>query len=151
MKFILDEMLGRLARWLRMLGYDAVYNTPTTDSALVKQAFREQRIIITRDTRLVERKYVPRYILIKSDNFIEQLKEVISGLDLMPDKTAFFFRCLLCNTEIKSIPKDKIRPKVPPYVYETQTNFLACPKCDRIYWKGTHVEKAMKKLEEILR
>lgn len=150
MKFIADEMLGKLARWLRMLGYDTVYNTPTTDSSLVNQAFREQRIIITRDTRLVERKLIPRYILIKSDKYIEQLRQVIKELNLVPDKNLFFSRCLLCNTEIEPIPKGVIKTKVPPYVYETQDNFLHCPRCDRIYWAGTHVEKAKGKLQEVL-
>lgn len=150
MRFIVDEMLGRLAKWLRMLGYDTTYNTPTTDSSLVNQAFREQRVILTRDTRLVERKYVPRYILIKSDKYIEQLRQVIVELNLVPDKNLFFSRCLLCNAEIESIPKNIIKEKVPPYVYETQTNFLHCPKCDKIYWAGTHVGEAHKKLQEVL-
>lgn len=150
MRFIVDEMLGKLAKWLRMLGYDTLYITPTTDSFLVNQAFREQRIIITRDTRLVERKYIPRYILIKSDKYIEQLRQVIRELNLVPDKNLFFSRCLLCNTEIEPIPKGLVRAKVPQYIYETQNNFLCCPKCGRVYWAGTHVENAQNKLQEVL-
>lgn len=150
MKFIVDEMLGRLAKWLRMLGYDTVYKTPTTDSILVNQAFREQRIIITRDTRLVERKYIPRFIVIKSDKYTEQLKQIVTELGLVPDPGLFFSRCLLCNTEIESVSKDIVKYKVPPYVYETQGCFLHCPRCDKIYWSGTHVDRAKEKLGGIL-
>lgn len=150
MRFIVDEMLGKLAKWLRMLGYDTVYNTPTSDSSLVSQAFREQRVIITRDTRLVARKYITRYILIKSDKYIEQLKQVIEELNLVPDKNNFFSRCLLCNTEIETIPKAAVKTKVPPYVYEAQDKFLHCPKCDKLYWAGTHVENAKNKLQEVI-
>lgn len=151
MKFIVDEMLGRLAKWLRMIGYDTVYKTPTTDSILVNQAFREQRIIITRDTRLVERKYIPRFIIIKSDKYMEQLKQLVAELGLVPDPNLFFSRCLLCNAEIESISKDIVKPKIPPYVFETQESFLRCPSCNKIYWSGTHVDRAKEKLCEILK
>lgn len=150
MKFIVDEMLGRLTKWLRMLGYDTVYKTPTSDSLLVNQAFKEQRIILTRDTRLVDRKYIPRYILIKSDDYTEQLRQVIKDLDLVPREDLFFSRCILCNTEIEPISKDKVKTKVPPYIYKTQENFLHCPKCDKIYWSGTHIERARERLREVL-
>lgn len=151
MKFIADEMLGRLAKWLRMLGYDTIYKTPTSDSSLVNQAFREQRIILTRDTRLIERKYIPRYILIKSDDYNEQLKQIIKDLNLQPNPNLFFSRCILCNTEIESISKDLVQKKVPLYIYETQKSFLHCPKCDKVYWAGTHVEMAKERLKEILK
>lgn len=150
MKFIVDEMLGRLTKWLRLLGYDTVYKTPTTDSALVNQAFKEQRILLTRDTHLVERKFIPRYILIKSDYYIEQLRQVIRDLDLKPDEALFFSRCILCNTPIEPISKGPVKTRVPPYVYKTQENFLHCPRCDKIYWRGSHIEMAMKKIKEVL-
>lgn len=150
MKFIADEMLGRLAKWLRMLGYDTIYKTPTTDSSLVNQAFREQRVMLTRDTRLIERKYIPRYVLIKSDDYNEQLRQIIKDLNLLPEPNLFFSRCLLCNTEIESISKDLAQQKIPPYIYNTQERFLRCPKCDKIYWAGTHVEMAKERLKEIL-
>lgn len=150
MKFIADEMLGRLSKWMRLLGFDTVYNTPTTDSRLVNQAFREQRIILTRDTGLVERKYIPKYVLVKSDNYIEQLEQIIKELNMKPDQDLFFSRCLLCNTEIESVSKDSVKSKVPRYVYMTQDNFLHCPNCDKIYWSGTHVEKVKERLREVL-
>lgn len=143
-------MLGRLSKWMRLLGLDTVYNTPTTDSQLVNQAFREQRIILTRDTGLIDRKYIPKHVLIKSDNYIEQLEQVIKELNIIPDPGLFFSRCLLCNTEIESVSKENIKSKVPPYVYITQENFFHCPKCCKIYWSGTHVEKVKERLREVL-
>lgn len=146
MRFIVDEMLGRLATWLRILGYDTLYISPTTDSNLVNLAFKEQRIVLTRDTKMVERKHMPKYVLIKSDNCDEQLKETIRALKLKPDPDKLFSRCLLCNTEIQPVPKKNIKDKVPEYTYKTHKEFFKCPECNKIYWSGTHVQKVKERL-----
>lgn len=147
MEFIADEMLGKLATWLRILGYDTLYPRPTTDSLLVTRALKERRIILTRDTRLIERKHMPRYILIKSDNYNEQLKQVIEELSLKPDQNKWFSRCLLCNTEIQPIPKSDVKTKVPEYTYKTHEEFFLCPDCGRVYWSGTHIQNVEEKLK----
>lgn len=148
MKFIVDEMLGRLAKWLRLLGYDTVYLTPTTDSAIIRQALKEQRIVLTRDRRMVERKHMPRYLLIDSDRYPEQLKQVIQEFVLVPKKDNFFCRCLLCNTLIQTISKAEIFPRVPAYTFKTQAEFFNCPHCNKIYWTGTHIAMIQQKLKE---
>lgn len=150
MKFIADEMLGKLAKWMRLLGYDTEYVKLKDDNYLVNKAFQEQRILLTRDTRIIERKFIPRFLLVKSDDFTKQLREVIKNFNLVPAEELFFTRCLICNTNIKPISKDLARDKVPAYVYETQEDFLICTICNRIYWRGTHVEKAKERLKEIL-
>lgn len=149
MRFIVDEMLGKLARWLRILGYDTLFLSPTTDSLLVIRALKEQRIILTRDTRLVERKYMPRYVLIKSDDCNEQLKEVIKELGLKPDPNKRFSRCLICNTEIQPISRQEVKTRVPEYTYRTHEEFLWCSCCNRIYWSGTHIQNVEEKIEEL--
>jgi uncharacterized protein with PIN domain len=150
MKFVADEMLGKLAKWLRILGYDTLYIKNKDDNYLINSAFKEQRMLLTRDTAMVERKYIPQYILIKSDNYLEQIKQIIGEYKIVPNRDMFFSRCLLCNSEIKPILKDDIKEKVPEYVYDTQDNFLFCRKCGKIYWKGSHIENAMKKIMELL-
>lgn len=150
MKFIADKMLGKAAKWLRILGYDTAYVKNTSDNYIVNQAFKEQRILLTRDTVLIERKHIPHYILIRSDNYIEQIRQIIRECNITPDQNIFFSRCLLCNGEINPVLKDIVKGKVPQYVYETQEKFLLCKKCNKIYWRGTHTENAMKKIAESL-
>lgn len=150
MKFIVDEMLGKLAKWLRILGYDTLYISPTTDSYLVSQAFKEQRIILTRDRRLVERKYMPKYVLVKSNDYNEQLEEIRKELGLKPDPEKWFSRCLICNTEIQPVKKEEIKDKVSEFTYETHEQFYQCSSCNRIYWPGTHTKNVIGKLTNLL-
>lgn len=147
MKFIADSMLGRLARWLRIMGYDTSYSSFISDRELIKKGREEKRIILTRDTNLIKCKLVKDYLFIKSDNLEEQIRQVVGAQYTVPLP---FSRCLLCNQEIREIKKEKIKKKVPPYVYKTQDGFAWCPQCGKIYWEGTHVEKAKKRLAKIL-
>lgn len=149
MKFIADEMLGKLATWLRILGYDTLYISPTTDGNLVARAFKEKRVILTRDTRLVERKHMPKFVLIKSDDYNEQLRETIKELDLKPDPDKMFSRCLICNVLIEQVQKKDIKDKVPEYTYTTHDNFFKCPNCGKIYWTGTHIQNVRDKLRTL--
>lgn len=152
MKFIADSMLGRLARWLRIMGYDTSYSSFISDRELIKKGREEKRIILTRDTNLIKCKLVKDYLFIKSDNLEEQIRQVGACCNVPPPCTVPlpFSRCLLCNQEIREVKKEKIKDKVPPYVYKTQDRFAWCPQCGRIYWEGTHVERAKKRLSEIL-
>jgi len=149
MKFIVDEMLGKLAKWLRLLGYDTSYITSIDDGTLVQLAFREKRIIITRDTHMLERKHLPRYLFIKSDNYLEQVKQTFEELNLTINFNMFFTRCLLCNSMLCSITKEMVKGSVPEYTYQTHEEFFNCPQCDKIYWSGTHREKIYENLKKI--
>lgn len=136
-KFIADEMLGKLAKWLRILGYDTIYYCEKGDNGLVQRALEEDRIILTRDTELSERKLARKCLLIKSENFWEQFQQVIIELNL-DTKSKLFTRCLVCNGELIYIKKESIKDQVPEYTYQTQTIFHKCPICEKIYWAGTH-------------
>lgn len=148
MKFILTSELGRLAKWLRILGFDAVYLTSRSRSELIIDSLREERIILTRDQRMSPVSGV-RLLRIKEDEVRNQLKQVVKELDIKLDKTALFTRCVICNKELEDIGKDKIREKVPEYVYDTQEDFVICPGCGRVYWQGTHWGNVRKLLEEV--
>jgi len=142
-KFIADEMLGKLAKWLRTIGYDTVYyNDGGADSGLVQRSLEEDRIILTRDTRLVERKLARNYVLIKSDNVWEQFEQVVKELAL-DTKSRLFTRCLICNKELMSVDKTSVRDLVPVYTYQTQNEFYKCPECGRVYWPGTHKDSML--------
>jgi len=147
-KFIADEMLGKLAKWLRAVGYDTVYFAGEGDSALVQQALQEDRIILTRDSHLVERKLARRTLLVKHDEPRKQLKQVISDLKL-DVKNGLFTRCLVCNRELLSVKKEHVHDRVPAYTYSTQSKFYECPGCGRIYWPGTHKDSMMEVISSI--
>jgi hypothetical protein len=148
MKFICDDNLGKLAKWLRTLGYDTLFSQTISDKELISQALKEDRIILTRDTKLVQLKSVTKYLLIESDKPLEQLKQVKEKFDLKIDGQYLFSRCLVCNIPLEKIEKESIKEKIPPYVYKTQDNFVYCSRCDKIYWAGTHVQKMTQRLKE---
>lgn len=146
-RFIADEMLGRLAKWLRILGFDTLYYSGVNDDFIVSIAQSEKRILLTRDTRI----RVPvdvQLVFIKSDFVEEQIRQVLDELDLRLEKR-LKPRCLICNKALEEVKKVSIKDKVPPYVYETQEKFAQCSECGRIFWHGTHWEKIQLKVEEV--
>lgn len=142
MKFIADIMVGKLARYLRMTGKDVLYENNFSDEEILSIAKNENRIILTRDTLMLERKECKKNIikslLIKDDQIVKQLQQLKEDLNinLQPN----MIRCLECNEELTEVDKYTIKEKVPPYVYKTHDYFLFCPKCRRYYWRGTHYE-----------
>ncbi len=141
-------MLGKLGKWLRMLGYDTVYIPDADDDELVRVAVREDRILLTRDRRLCDRRMVrSRCVFVDWGSTREQVRQVIRELDLHVDRENIFTRCAVCNGEISPISKLSVADRVPPYVYKTQSEFGYCKGCDRIYWRGTHVQHVLEALE----
>jgi len=148
MKLILTKELGRLAKWLRILGFDAVYFNQDNLSSLVIQALKDERIIITRNQRLSRSPGI-KMILVEGEKIKEQLADVLRKLDIQPSSEQMFSRCIICNDGLVHIEKEKVKNKVPEYVFKTQEEFITCPKCRRIYWQGTHWGNVQKILEEI--
>ena len=148
MKFILTKELGRLAKWLRILGFDTVYYNQDNPSSLIIAALRDERIILTRNQRLPQARGL-KILLIKNEKIKKQVEEVLKTLKIRPDPEIMFSRCILCNEELADMAKDKVKDKVPEYVFNTQEDFITCPKCQRIYWQGTHWGNVQKTLEEI--
>ncbi len=137
MKFLLTKELGRLAKWLRILGYDTLYFNQDNLSSLIIQALRDNRIILTRNHRLPQSRGV-KILVIKAERIKEQMSEALKTLKLELDSDKMFSRCIICNEELVDIDKEKVKDKVPEYVFKTQDNFITCPQCNRIYWRGTH-------------
>ncbi len=149
MKFIVDTNVGKLAKWLRISGFDAVFFRGKEDAAIILQALHEERVILTRDTRLMQwgviRNGNIKAMLILNDNIVEQISQVIKQFHLDPNTNAFSI-CPVCNQKLESINKEEVREQVPSYVYRTQTVFMRCPSCRRIYWRGTHWDAMSKQL-----
>ena len=148
MKFILTKELGRLAKWLRILGFDTAYFNQDNLSTLIIEALRENRMIITRNQRLPKSRGL-KIILIQQEKIKEQIEELLSALKIKPEPEMMFTRCIICNEELCGIEKEKVKDKVPEYVFKTQGDFITCPKCQRIYWQGTHWGNVQKILEKI--
>jgi uncharacterized protein with PIN domain len=146
LKFIADAMLGRLAKWLRLMGYDTMYDPTAEDRDLVRCARAEGRILLTRDRELAKRKGLS-YVLIESDRLDEQLAQLFRELGISHDRLSP--RCARCNTLLRPISRAEVRARVPPYVFSRHWEFSLCPRCDRVYWKGTHWERMRRKLEDI--
>ncbi len=135
-RLFVDAMLGRLARWLRLLGYDAAYWRIGSDDDLIRQANAEGRVIVTRDHALAGRRGV-QAVLITAETLDEQIAEARAVLGSAGSPNPFS-RCPVCNGRLVDLPQDAARDFVPPYVWHTQHDFRRCPDCGRVYWRGTH-------------
>lgn len=147
MRFIVTRELGRLAKWLRIMGYDASYFDRDQRRELIVRSLREDRIILTRDSHMGRYSGV-RMVHIDSDFVEEQVKQVLVSLKLHPDKKQLFSRCVVCNEPLAAIEKEAVKDKVAPYVYQTQQSFMHCAQCKRVYWQGTHWMSVMRILKE---
>lgn len=146
MKFLTDSMLGRLAIWLRLLGYDTAYHHDATDAQLARIARAENRVLLTRDVELTRRRAV-RAILIESEQVEEQLRQVFHALNLTAHEA--FSRCAECNSVLEEVSKESVRGQVPPYVFHTQERYRRCPRCARIYWRGTHWARMVGQMQDL--
>lgn len=149
MRFILTAELGRLAKWLRILGFDALYYAQADFPALLIQALRDERIILTRNQRLIDKLRAARAVQIRSEKISEQLKEVLQRLGIKPQPDKMFSRCIICNRQLCSVKKQQVKGKVPEFVFKTQDEFFSCPCCQRVYWPGTHWGNVKNTLKEI--
>lgn len=154
MKFIADCMVGKLARWLRILGFDVAYYSRIDDDELIELARKEHRIILTRDHELIKKaskgkSLKQKALLIESERWEEQVEQVLGHFNLRK-KIDPNSRCLECNTKLKILPKARAKNLVPPFVYEQAEAFALCPGCGRIFWKGTHFRDMEKKLKRFL-
>jgi hypothetical protein len=146
-RFVVDKMLGKLAKWLRILGYDTFYTNKIKPETLLSIAISENRIILTRNHKLLKQKNRIPVILIHSDTVKEQLRELNSKIPLSANH--LFTRCPICNQKTHPIEKEKVKGVVPPYVYQTEDKFTHCIQCGRTYWKGTHITHAKEWLKSI--
>lgn len=148
-KFIADAMLGRLARWLRFLGFDTAYYPGINDRNLIRIAREQDRTILTRDTRLVKIKGLKSYLLIASDDPFKQLLETISIFKLK--QFQLLSRCVACNGNLEKVEdKSEVKDSVPEYVFLHYDLFRKCADCRKIYWQGTHHKKFREDIRGIL-
>lgn len=152
MKFIVDHNVGKLVKWLRMMGYDTLFFTGEDDWQMVITALSEGRVILTRDTQIMKRGVVVggrvKAVLIESDRPEEQVRQVVDTLGI-DYSSGLFTLCLECNRPLEKRAVEQVKDRVPPYVFRTHDDYMECPACCRIYWKGTHWQAMIKKLERL--
>lgn len=131
-----------------MLGCDTVFFTGDNDSEMVAKALAEDRVILTRDTQLMKRQVITsgqiKAILFRTDDPEKQMRQVIETLQL--DESHPFTRCLECNVALEERTREQMKDRVPPYVFRTQEQYMECPSCHRVYWRGTHWQAMTKTL-----
>lgn len=147
MKFIADRMIGKLAKELRMLGYDTVYYRGENAYPLIKFAREEGRVILTRNTKLTPRRPEDHIVRITEDKPSRQLRELIQRKIISLYEEPFFSRCLLCNILLDEIPREEVEGKVPDFIFYQKKEFSRCRQCSRIYWQGSHQDHMKKKIE----
>jgi len=150
--FLVDAMLGNIAKKLRLLGYDSYYSSSVSDNEVIFKAKKEGRILITKDEQLAksaERNQIPTIQIDKNDE-VNQLVQIFQNQDLpkfvLDTNTT---RCTLCNGQLYSINKNKILGKVPKGVLSNTENFWECDACNKIYWEGTHIDRFQKFVVEL--
>jgi uncharacterized protein len=152
-RFVIDVNVGRLAKWLRIMGYDTLFPEDSTDNELVRIALRENRVLVTRDAGIAQRRAARlgqmRVVHIADDHLRGQLLQLVRELNLSPDNG--FSRCVRCNEILKAVDKAEVAHRLPPYVHRTQSQFMECPRCLRLFWRGTHWSNMMAELGRLYR
>jgi uncharacterized protein len=147
-RFVLDQHLGRLAAYLRMLGFDTLYRNDYHDEELAQTAADEDRILLTRDVGLLKRGIVRHGYFVRETNPEKQIREVVAYYHLLPHLDSFR-RCAKCNGTLIDVEKDAISDRLPPMADEYFDHFRMCEDCQQLYWRGSHVERVEKLIEDL--
>jgi uncharacterized protein with PIN domain len=148
-RFAAEKTLGRLTKWLRLLGFDTLYESELSGKKII-EIMENDRILLTR-TRRIQKQFASRkLIFVESDHLSQQLKQVFRELDIKAAQTRPFSRCLQCNAPMVIVEKETIWGRVPDYIFEIHDRFQKCPECDRIYWPGSHTRRSLEKIRQLL-
>ena len=146
MKFLADRTTGKLARKLRALGFDVVYWGGGCVEEAAQAALAESRMFLTRSRKRVGKEAGLQVTVIEADDPREQIREVLLKLRLKPPADRFFSRCLMCNETLLPLPKEDVEGRVPDFIYRSYDSFHVCPRCRRVYWPGTHLQRMRREL-----
>jgi uncharacterized protein len=145
-RFVVDHMLGKMAKWLRVMGFDVRYER-LVRADQVERYGQEGFIIISRNQRWAG---LSNVLFPSSNDPMEQLREVVAGVPILPEEICLLHRCILCNGHLKPLSRDEAFGRVPDYVFETNTHFYECPGCQKVYWPGSHPRRIAERLGLLL-
>ncbi|MGD8342957.1 MAG: Mut7-C RNAse domain-containing protein [Desulfobacterales bacterium] len=146
--FAAERTLGRLTKWLRLLGFDTLYESDLADKKFI-DTLENDRILLTRTRRIRIQFASRRMIFVESDHLEQQLEQIFRELGLKADQTKPFSRCLQCNVRIVAVSKDRLRGRIPDYIFETHDYFHRCPQCNRVFWPGSHTRRSLAKFRQL--
>ena len=144
-RFVAEPPLGKLAKWLRILGFDAIYESEFVSKA----CYEKERVRLTKTRRAHEKNNVNYQMFITSDHYMEQVRQIINALNITPGDLRPFSRCIRCNRSILPADKDTVMGKVPDYIWESHDSFETCGQCGRIYWPGSHTQQSMDRMKRL--
>lgn len=147
--FAVDRMLGRLAKMLRLMGYDALYANDVTAAQLLAMGRSGERVVLTRGETAQRFPHLDNVLSLKSENSLEQLREVVEQLGL-DTRSGLLTRCTLCNALIERVEKPAVEALVEAKIFRLYEEFFRCTGCGHVYWRGSHVERILKNLESVL-
>ena len=148
-RFVLDANLGKLARWLRLLGFDSDYRNDFEDAELVEVSAQDRRVLLTRDRRVLQHKRVTHGYWVRSDQPDVQIVEVLRRFQI-EGKISLFTRCLECNGPIDPVPKSEVLDRLEPKTKIYYHSFSRCGQCGKVYWRGTHYDRMLAKLKRVI-
>ena len=148
-RFAADAMLGRLARWLRLAGFDCAYDSEITDEGIVRLAVSERRTILTRDRSLPEEWWIADIYVVREEDLGKQLAEVIQRFGLA-SSVRVLTRCNECNRPLNRVTRAQVRGRVPAGTLELHDVFSECPACGRVYWEGSHAARIRRLVEGLV-
>lgn len=146
--FAAEKTLGRLAKWLRLLGFDTLYQSDKTGKNF-RDTLENDRILLTRTRRLRNRIAPHKTIFVESDHLERQLQQIFRELGLKAHQTRPFSRCLQCNVPIVAVSKNDVWGRIPDFIFETHDSFNQCPQCQRVFWPGSHTRKSLAKIRQL--
>lgn len=148
--FAVEKTLGKLAKWLRLLGFDAIFEGGLGDGDNAEYN-APQRIVLTRSRRVPAADESRRRVYVAPNDPFDQLQEVVRKLGIGFEDIRPFSRCIVCNTPIEDVEKSAVRNRVPDYIWQHQARFQRCPRCRRIYWSGSHTERSLQRIQTLFR
>jgi uncharacterized protein with PIN domain/sulfur carrier protein ThiS len=149
-KFVEDVHLGRLTKYLRMMGLDVLYKNDFNDDEIVETSLNEKRAILTKDRGILKRNEVTHGYWVRNTKVEEQVKEILNRFNLHKEKKEFS-RCIECNELLKPVKKELIISQLPSIVVQSQSEFMLCPSCKKIYWKGTHYQRMLSFIKRLVK
>lgn len=150
MTFIVDCMLGKLAKWLKILGFDALFFSKIEDDELLAIARKEDRILLTKDTGLIQQAKNVKTLFLESEEWQEQVQQVLDHFNLR-ERVDPHTRCIECNVVLKNLSKKNAKNLVSPFVFDRADSFALCPSCGRVFWRGTHFKDMEIKIQDLLK
>lgn len=149
-RFVVDTTVGKLAKWLRALGFDTVMYPGRDLHRLVQLSQRENRVILTRNRQLEAKLFLGNILILKENEVDRQIAAVIGTMKIPVVSHRFLSRCLQCNELLETVPREGVEGKVPEFVFHSHEAFHRCPACQKIYWEGTHPTNMKRRIERII-